>query len=88
MLDGRLRTNFELRGFTLIGNVIPYFHVFYMDLEDFKISKEAKDLEILSKEIKNCIICDLLEAIENDLEVKNNCNPEKWVKEMFKEGLL
>ena len=77
----------HLRGFMIVGNSIPYFHMYYHDL-NLKYSKEVDDLEIISKEIRNCIFDDLLEAIENDFSEGNNCNPEKWVKEMFREGLL
>ena len=74
-------------GFMVVGNSIPYFHIYYHDLNLSNI-KEVDDLEIISKEIRNCILDDLLEAIENDMCEGNKSNPEKWVKEIFKEGLL
>ena len=85
MLDGRLRTNLELMGFTLIGNVIPYFHI-YGDFKNYH--KEEDDMEIISSEIKELIKNDILEAIENELKEDKHSKPEKWIKELINEGLL
>ena len=85
MLDGRIRANLELMGFTLIGNIIPYFYIF----KDFKnYNKEEDDVEIISSEIKELIKDDILEAIENELREDKLNKPEKWIKKIFIEGLL
>ena len=73
-------------GFMVIGNSIPYFYTME-DLQDHNI-KEVDEMSFINLEIRKLILDDLLEAIENDLEEKNNCNPKKWIKKMFRDGLL
>jgi len=83
-LDGKLYRNLGLLGFTIIGNVKPYLCTTPYDNNSNEVSIKL----FIESEIKDCIIEDLLEAIENDLEEGHNCNPEKWVKEMWERGLL
>ena len=85
MLDGRIQLNLELMGFTLIGNIIPYFHI-YGDSKNYH--KEEDDMKIISLEIKELIKDDILEAIENELKEDKHSKPEKWIKKIFIEGLL
>lgn len=85
MLDGRIQLNLELMGFTLIGNIIPYFHI-YGDFKNYH--KEEDDMKIISLEIKELIKDDILEAIENELKEDKHSKPEKWIKKIFIEGLL
>lgn len=82
-MDGKLYRNLELLGFTIIGNIKPYF----FDRPNYKLDEVNNDL-FLRIEIERLIIEDLIEAIENDLEEGDNYNPIKWVREMVKEGLL
>ena len=83
-MDGKLYMNLELMGFTIIGNIKPYLCTTPYDNNSNEVSGNL----FIEFEIKQIIIDDLLDAIENDLEEGHNCNPEKWVKEMWERGLL
>jgi len=87
MLDDRIRINLELMGFTLIGNIVPYFYITGI-YDNQNLKREVDDMEIISSEIRELIKNDILEAIENELREDKHSKPEKWIKKIFIEGLL
>ena len=85
-MNGKDVRNLELLGFVVIGNVRNY--LLNNPFQDYKSNREVNIELFINSEIIECIIDDLLEAIENDLEEGDNCNPVKWVKEMMERGIL